>query len=52
MKTRSLQILALVLAAGSLLFAGCRGQDELSSRPWNTRQNWESGLPASLTEGR
>jgi hypothetical protein len=40
---------------GSLLaLSGCRTDDELSDnqRPWNTPQNWESGLPAALTEGR
>jgi hypothetical protein len=32
--------------------AGCKTEDELTARPWNTPQGWETGLPAALTEGR
>jgi len=35
-----------------LLLNGCRTEDELIGRPWNTPKSWESGLPSSMTEGR
>lgn len=34
------------------LLTGCRTEDELIGRPWNTPKSWESGLPSSMTEGR
>jgi hypothetical protein len=48
MKLRALQWLCL-LALGVALFitAGCATNepDNASSRPWNTPQGWEGGLP-------
>ena len=43
-----------VLLAGMviMLFSGCRTEDELIGRPWNTPKSWESGLPSAMTEGR
>ncbi len=40
------------LGITSLLVAGCKTDDELSARPWNTPKTWENGLPASMTEGK
>ena len=34
------------------LLSGCRTEDELIGRPWNTPKSWESGLPSAMTEGR
>ena len=34
------------------LISGCRTEDELIGRPWNTPKSWESGLPSAMTEGR
>lgn len=31
---------------------GCRTDDELTQRPWNTPRSWETGLPSTMTEGR
>ncbi len=45
-------LLLLALAGLSLLVTGCKSDDELSARPWNTPKSWENGLPASMTEGR
>jgi hypothetical protein len=41
-----------VLGLAAVLFTGCKTDDELSGRPWNTPKSWEIGLPASMTEGR
>jgi hypothetical protein len=35
-----------------MLLSGCRTEDELIGRPWNTPKSWESGLPSAMTEGR
>ena len=40
------------LASMATLLTGCRTEDELIGRPWNTPKSWESGLPSSMTEGR
>jgi hypothetical protein len=47
-------LLATALVGSLATLSGCRTDDELSdnSRPWNTPRNWETGLPAALTEGR
>jgi hypothetical protein len=45
-------LLVCALAGFSLLVTGCKSDDELSARPWNTPKSWENGLPASMTEGR
>jgi hypothetical protein len=42
----------LLLLAAVTTFTGCKSEDELTARPWNTPKSWESGLPAGLTEGR
>jgi len=43
-----------LLGLGALLSAltGCRTEDELIGRPWNTPKSWETGLPSAMTEGR
>jgi hypothetical protein len=47
------RLLALFALAGVVaLLAGCKSDDDLSSRPWNTPKGWENGLPSSMTEGR
>ena len=47
------RLLALLALAGlALSLTGCKTDDELSSRPWNTPKGWENGLPSSMTEGR
>jgi hypothetical protein len=49
----SRSFLALLALAGlAAVLTGCKTDDELSSRPWNTPKSWENGLPASMTEGR
>lgn len=45
-------LLLVVLGALGLVFSGCKTEDELTSRPWNSPRGWESGLPTGLTEGR
>lgn len=46
-------ILTVVALVGfTAMLAGCKTDDELSSRPWNTPKTWENGLPSSMTEGR
>ncbi|MFM7554367.1 MAG: hypothetical protein ACKPAH_03565 [Verrucomicrobiota bacterium] len=42
------------LLVGMIVWAlsGCRTEDELIGRPWNTPKSWETGLPAAMTEGR
>ena len=47
---RSILLAGLGLAA--ILLTGCKSEDELSGRPWNTPKSWENGLPASMTEGK
>ncbi len=44
-------MLAGLVSVGSMI-TGCRTEDELIGRPWNTPKSWESGLPSSMTEGR
>lgn len=45
-------LLAAVVALG-LTCTGCKStDDDISSRPWNSPKGWESGIPASMTEGR
>jgi hypothetical protein len=53
MKSIALRWKGLALAGMVLtLLSGCRTEDELIGRPWNTPKSWESGLPSSMTEGR
>lgn len=49
---RGLWLALFVLVAFPAAFTGCKTEDELTARPWNAPQNWETGLPAALTEGR
>lgn len=50
---RSLVVAAVALAIG-LSLTGCQtGEPEnVSARPWNSTEGWQSGFPASLNEGR
>jgi len=44
---------SLLLVVGTAAFLqGCRTEDELIGRPWNTPKSWETGLPSAMTEGR
>ena len=47
-------ILLLLVVLGSLFLTGCATTetDNLSVRPWNSPNSWESGLPAGMMEGR
>lgn len=51
--TRLLVAIALAVAFG-LSASGCKTSepDNVSSRPWNSTEGWQSGFPASLNEGR
>ena len=40
------------LAVVAATLVGCKTEDELTERPWNTPRSWESGLPSAITEGR
>jgi hypothetical protein len=53
MKAWSLR-LKIPFLAGLMVWTltGCRTEDELIGRPWNTPKSWETGLPAAMTEGR
>lgn len=42
----------LAFTAVVVLVTGCKSDDDLSARPWNSPKSWENGLPASMTEGR
>jgi hypothetical protein len=48
--------IGLWLGLGLILVGsmGCRtpDPDNVSSRPWNTPQSWEHGLPSNMYEGR
>jgi uncharacterized lipoprotein YajG len=48
-------IFSLLIAASSLLLAGCASDESIenaSSRPWNQPRGWEHGLPSGINEGR
>lgn len=47
-------IAAAILAAIGLSTTGCRTNDaeNVSTRPWNSTEGWQSGFPSSLNEGR
>ncbi len=50
---RLVRIAACLLFLGAVaLVGGCASEDQVTTRPWNTPQSWENGLPASMTEGR
>jgi hypothetical protein len=38
----------------TLVLSGCATAepDNLSARPWNSPQGWETGLPSSMTQGK
>ena len=46
--------LLLLVASGALFLAGCTTNDpaNASSRPWNARQGWETGLPGGMFDRR
>ena len=47
--------LLLLAFAGVLLASGCVSSNDpsnASSRPWNTRQSWETGLPGGIFDRR
>jgi hypothetical protein len=50
---RSLLAAALVFGM-ALGLTGCKtGEPEnVSARPWNSTEGWQSGFPAALNEGR
>jgi hypothetical protein len=53
MKFRIRHFFALLIAVGALSSVGCKTNDETDTAlPWNGPKTWETGLPASLTEGR
>lgn len=42
----------LLLLSPLPFLIGCASDQQVSSRPWNAPQNWESGLPSMINEGR
>jgi outer membrane biogenesis lipoprotein LolB len=46
--------LFLVFAVAALLFTGCKTTEpeNLSERPWNAQQGWQTGLPSTINQGR
>ena len=46
--------LFLLFAACTLLFTACKTTEpeNLSERPWNGQQGWQSGLPSTINQGR
>jgi hypothetical protein len=53
MKTTFRRLILMVVGLAALWqLTGCRTEDELIGRPWNTPKSWETGLPAQMTEGR
>ena len=47
---RNLSLLAVVV----FLFTACKTTepDNMSERPWNAQQGWQSGLPSTINQGR
>jgi hypothetical protein len=47
-------IAAGALAGLALIPVGCKSTDaeNVSSRPWNSTEGWQSGFPSTLNEGR
>ncbi len=43
-------VLLLVLAVAAVVLSGCASteSDNLSERPWNAPQGWETGIPSSM----
>jgi hypothetical protein len=53
-RSRATFALLLILASLALGMIGCSttDPDNMSSRPWNAPQNWETGsLPGSINQG-
>jgi len=46
--------LFLVFTAAVLVFTGCKTTEpeNLSERPWNAQQGWQTGLPSTINQGR
>ena len=42
--------LMLLLALAGLALSGCASteSDNMSARPWNTPQSWETGMPSGM----
>lgn len=53
---RSLQslLVTLILAGAVLSSTGCKTDDpdNVSARPWNSTEGWQSGFPSTLNDGR
>jgi len=47
-------LVAALLAITGLLATGCKSTEaeNVSSRPWNSTEGWQSGFPSTLNEGR
>lgn len=55
MRRRLQSLIAAGILAGLVLsLTGCKTDDaeNVSSRPWNSTEGWQSGFPSSLNEGR
>jgi hypothetical protein len=48
------RLFLLLLVFAGLVVSGCATTepDNMSARPWAAPKNWETGLPAGMTEGR
>jgi len=48
--SHSRQVLLLFLVLAGLVLAGCASteSENMSERPWNTPQGWETGLPSGM----
>jgi len=44
----------LLLVAVALIFTGCKTTEpeNLSERPWNAQQGWQTGLHSTINQGR
>jgi hypothetical protein len=51
-KSNGIFLLLLLLAGWGLGGCATSEPDNMSARPWNAPQSWETGLPAGMLEGR
>jgi hypothetical protein len=44
----------LLCASIALVFTSCKSlePENLSERPWNAQQGWQTGLPSTINQGR
>ncbi|HTD68335.1 MAG TPA: hypothetical protein VK846_17555 [Candidatus Limnocylindria bacterium] len=44
----------LLLAVVALVFTACKSTEpeNMSERPWNAQQGWQTGLPSTINQGR